>query len=128
VGYFDALARSSFKTAADGRRFFFPYGTLGRGYAIPGEDEFRRLRQGVKTYYMVGLPVGLAAVALAGPWGMVMLPVLILPYVVWAGVRCRGLQPTDERLTVGEAWRAHIGSGAEPERTPSPTRGIGPGA
>jgi hypothetical protein len=30
MGYFDALASASFKTAADGRRLFFPWGVLVR--------------------------------------------------------------------------------------------------
>jgi hypothetical protein len=41
----DALTNSSFKTTKDGRRFFFPWGVLGRGYLIPNEQDFDRLRR-----------------------------------------------------------------------------------
>ncbi len=35
TGYFNALTAGYFKTGADGRKLFFPWGTMGRGYAIP---------------------------------------------------------------------------------------------
>ena len=57
MGYFDALTSSSFKTTEDGRRLFFPWGTLGRGYAIPSEEEFERLRRRVKAYLAISLPL-----------------------------------------------------------------------
>jgi len=53
VGYFDAVTSSSFKTTEDGRRLFFPWGTLGRGYVIGSDKEFGRLRSCVKAYCAV---------------------------------------------------------------------------
>jgi hypothetical protein len=108
MGYFDALASSSFKTTEDGRRLFFPWGTLGRGYAIPSEAEFERLRRGVKAYLAISLPL----IILAVTWkrflgGSVLLPLLIVPYALWARSQCRRLQPTEEKLTLSETGQAH---------------------
>ena len=45
MGYFDALTSGYFKTAPDGRKLFFPWGVLGRGYAIDSEQDYERLRR-----------------------------------------------------------------------------------
>ena len=112
MGYFDALTSSSFKTTEDGRWLFFPYGTLGRGYAIPSEEEYERLRRHVKAYMVVSLPL----IVIAGNWkgslgGAAILPVLIVPYILWAQFQCRRLHRTDEKLTLSESiagqGRAH---------------------
>ena len=129
MGYFDALAASSFKTGQDGRRLFFPYGTLGPGLVIRGETEYRRLRRRLTINLMVALSLGWTAVGLGGLWGGgVILPVLILPYVFWAAVQCRRMERTDERVTLGEAWRVQDGDDDEHERKMSHLEGIPPGA
>lgn len=53
MGYFDALASASFKTASDGSRLFFPWGAWGRGYVIASEHDYPRLRQQFKIFYKV---------------------------------------------------------------------------
>jgi len=104
MGHFDALASSSFKTNEDGQRFFFPWGTLGHGYAIPSEAEFERLRRGVKAYMVISLPLIIAFVTWKGfLGGAAILPLLIVPYVVWLRSQCRRLQRTEEKLTLGES-------------------------
>ena len=45
MGYFDALTSSYFKTAADGRKLFFPWGVLGRGYLFDSDRDYERLRR-----------------------------------------------------------------------------------
>ena len=44
MGYFDALTSGTFKTTPDGKRLFFPWGTLGRGYIVGTETDYERLR------------------------------------------------------------------------------------
>lgn len=63
MGYFDGLASGSFKTAQDGRRLFFPWGVLGRGYAIASEQDYERLRRQVKWFMIVSfaLIIGLGS-------------------------------------------------------------------
>ena len=40
-GYFNALTSGYFKTGADGRKLFFPWGIFGSGYAIPSDAALR---------------------------------------------------------------------------------------
>jgi hypothetical protein len=104
MGYFDALTSSSFKTKDDGQQLFFPWGILGCGYAIPSETEFDRLRRTVKAYLVICLPLTFVFVSWKGLLGgAVILPLLIVPYVVWVQSRCRRLQRTKERLTLAES-------------------------
>jgi hypothetical protein len=104
MGYFDALTSSSFKTTDDGRRLFFPWGTLGRGYDIPSEEELERLRRHVKAYMVVSLPLIIVAVTWKGfLGGVALMPVLIVPYVLWTQSQCRRLSRTDEKLTLSES-------------------------
>ena len=104
MGYFDALTSSSFKITPDGRRLFFPWGTLGRGYAIPSEKDFERLRRHVKAYMVISLPLIILAVIWQGFLGgaVILLP-LMVPYGVWARYQCRRLQGTDEKLSLSES-------------------------
>ena len=76
MGYFDGLTSGSFKTAEDGRKLFFPWGVLGRGYVLASEQDDARLRRQLKVYMMVSLALiiftgplagNLATLALAGP-------------------------------------------------------------
>lgn len=104
MGYFDALASGSFKTTEDGRKLFFPAGAFGRGYVVPSEGEFEKLRKGVKIYLIVALLLIICLVPFAGALtGVVLVPVLIAPYALWAYMQCRHMERTDERLTVREA-------------------------
>jgi hypothetical protein len=85
MDYFDALARGPFKRTDDGRRLFFPWGPLGGGDAVPSEAEFDRLRRNVKAYLLMCvllIPVAMAWKGVAG--GLTLLPLLLLPYVLWA--------------------------------------------
>ena len=104
MGYFDALTSSCFKTTEDGRRLFFPWGTLGRGYAVASEVEFQRLRQRVKAYLVISLPLIIVAVIWKGfLGGTAILPLLLVPYIVWVQSQCRHLESTDEKLTFSES-------------------------
>jgi hypothetical protein len=136
MGYFDALTSSSFKTTLDGHRLFFPWGVLGRGYVIGSEPEYKRLRGHVKIYLIIGIagaiPAGLAAAkgvlttrdylagfVVAAAWGLL----CIVFYIAWLRYLLRGLQPSDEKLSLRESmatqareqslmllWVAEIGS------------------
>jgi hypothetical protein len=104
MGYFDALTSSSFKTTADGRRLFFPWGIWGRGYAIPTEQDYERLRNLVKTYTIVSLVVVIGAIALFPVlWALGVAAVLIAFYLAWLPNLLRGLTPTDEQLSWQES-------------------------
>ncbi len=104
MGYFDGLTSGSFKTAQDGRRLFFPWGYLGRGYVIPSDDTAERLRRQLKTYYIVML------VGIVGTSGFhafitsaVVAVVCIAFYAIWAHRQVAKLQPAGEAMSFGES-------------------------
>jgi hypothetical protein len=112
MGYFDALASSSFKIAQDGRRLFFPYGVLGRGYVIDSEQDFKRLERQIKIFMIVSLIVLIGFCSLGSYLqSIVIAAVLIGFHAVWAWHLTRRLQRSDERLSLKESTasqaRAH---------------------
>jgi Ca2+/Na+ antiporter len=102
MGYFDALTTSSFKTTEDGRRFFFPYGTIGRGYIIPTEDEYHKLRRAVKIYMMISFFLVILVTRLPLLIGLIVVAILLIPYFLWAHAKSRQMQITQEKLTFKE--------------------------
>jgi hypothetical protein len=104
MGYFDALVSSSFKVAQDGHRLFFPWGTLGRGYVIDSEEDFRRLERLIKMFMVVSLilVIGLSSFGSYLQSFVVAVP-LIGFYAVWARYLTRRLQPSNERLSLKES-------------------------
>src|SRR5206468_824899 len=66
MGYFDGLTSSSFKTGQDGRKLFFPWGAMGRGYTIESERDYERLRSQVKSYIIVSFVLIIASSTLSG--------------------------------------------------------------
>jgi len=104
MGYFDALTSSSFKRASDGRRLFFPYGILGRGYIIDSEQAYETLRRRIKAFIVAGLVLIIGASALQGLAGAFFIAALSIAfYVIWARFLLRGLQQSDEKLSLEES-------------------------
>jgi len=105
MGYFDALTSSYFKAGADGRQVFFPWGVLGRGYALPSAEACNTLRGKLKIYTIVALTaiIGTSAVRMylvsAG-----ITAVLVGFYVVWVRFLLRGLAPVEETLSLPESY------------------------
>jgi hypothetical protein len=104
MDYFEAMASSSFKTAADGRQLFFPWRAWGRGYVIGSELGYARLRRQITIYniaaivLIVGTLIPLGFVA-----GFAMAAALMVFYLAWTRYLLRGLQPSDERLSLRES-------------------------
>ncbi len=104
MGYFDFLTSSYFKTAPDGRKLFFPWGVLGRGYAIGSEQDYLRLHQQIKIYMIVSLVLVLGSASLEGDLvGLAVATLLIGFYAVWSQYLLRRRQRSDERLSLQEA-------------------------
>jgi len=104
MGYFDALTSGSFKTAQDGRRLFFPWGIWGRGYAMASEQDYERLRQQMKTYYIVSLVLIIGSVAAKIYVASIIVGALLLGfYLVWMRSLLPRLQPSGERLSLQES-------------------------
>jgi len=104
VGYFDALTSSYFKATPDGRRLFFPWGVMSRGYVIGSEQDYERLRGQLKIYTVVSLVLIIGSVAAAGfLWSLGVVALLILFYLCWLPYLLRRMQPSDERLSLTES-------------------------
>jgi Ca2+/Na+ antiporter len=115
MGYFDALASGNFKTAADGSRLFFPWGILGRGYAVASQEDYQRMRQQIKIYYIVSLVLIIISAGLRAYVAEAVIVVLLLGfYLVWMLSLQRRLQPSNERLSLREsmATQARVHSAA----------------
>ena len=116
MGYFDALTSSYFKTAADGRKLFYPWGVLGRGYAIATEQDQQRLRRQLKIYTIVSFVLIVGACVLQTYLVAILIAVaLIVFYLFWVRRLIAGLQPSGEGLSMRESFTAqalaHSGSG-----------------
>src|SRR3954454_2116217 len=112
MGYFDALTSGYFKTATDGRKLFFPWGVLGRGYTIDSQQDYEQLRRQVKAYTIVSLVLIVGVTALQAYVGAVVLGALLIAfYLGWMRYLLRGLQASDERLLLQDSMtsqaRAH---------------------
>src|SRR5579863_10559488 len=99
MGYFDALTNSSFKTAEDGTSLFFPWGIVGRGYGIPTEQHYLRLRQQIKTYLVVSFVLIVPSAIMVGVAAFAILVPLIGFYLIWMRYVLRDLKRSDERLS-----------------------------
>jgi hypothetical protein len=106
MGYFDALTIGSFKTARDGRRSFFPWGVLGRGYVIGLEPDYERLRYVIKAYIIVAMALIISSLALLGYLAGLVVGALIVFYAAWTRYLLRGLQPSEERLSLQESMNS----------------------
>jgi len=108
MGFLDALCEGSFVQRPDGRVIFFPWGAAGRGYAIPTEERYRRLRRETRRLLAVGL-LGLPIVATLGMERLGLRSVvaigilLALLGALRLALLTRGLEPSPERITRAES-------------------------
>lgn len=116
--YVDALLSSWFKTAQDGRKLFYPRGVWGCGYVIASEQDYKRVVRQIKILWCVSLVLmGIGAVALSAVLkGYLALLtsaalLILLYFIVGAPYLVRGMQPSEERLSLLESYtsqaRAH---------------------
>lgn len=111
MGYFDGLADGSFKRTDDGRIIFYPWGILGSGYEIPTDESYREIRQYVKRYLIVSLPLVIALFIFAG-WlfAFVALPILFLAYLFKIRNLTREFTKASEKLSLKESYQLQAAS------------------
>jgi hypothetical protein len=108
MGLLDALCEGTFVQRPDGRILFFPWGALGRGYALSSDEEHRRLRRATKRLLVLGL-VGVPVAASVGMQSLGLGPIAAIgALLAVSGTLClgwltRGLEPCPERITRAEA-------------------------
>jgi hypothetical protein len=108
LGLLDALCEATFVRRPDGRVHFFPWGAVGRGYALASEEEHQRLRR--KTKRLLGLALlGCPLVASVGMESLglrsmaafgLLLALFGVARLAWL---TRGLERSAERITRTEA-------------------------
>lgn len=115
MGYFRGLTSSSFKTTEDGRRLFYPWGVLGRGYLVGSEENYGRLRKQMKTYIVVSVVLIIVAPSLFRGFNLgvsaALAGVCLAFYLTWMCILLPSLNATDEGLSLKESMtsqaRAH---------------------
>ena len=104
MGYLDAVTSSYLRTGKDGRRLFYPWGAMGRGYVVPTEDEFERLHRIAKIFTAAFLVLVIVPAALQMPAATVVIAAVVaLFYSLWARGLVRRLEPSAEKLSVRAA-------------------------
>ena len=108
MGYFDGLTDACFKKSDTGTTLFFPWGVIGKGYALKSQSEVDRFRGFIKKYYMVILPTVIGIQITVGfvP-NLVLLPVTLCWFHFTIKRMLAGMPVTNEKLTLSEA---HAGS------------------
>lgn len=104
MGYFDAFINSLVKTGKDGRKIFYPWGIMGRGYILPSEEDFLRIRKNLIIYFITCFLI----MILPAPWlntieVAVLAFVLLIPYVIWVYINFHGMEQAAEKLSSSES-------------------------
>lgn len=107
MGYFDALTSSYFKTGADGRKVFYPWGVLGRGYVVATEQDQQRLLRQVNTFTIVSFVLIVGACVFQAYLVAVLITLAVIVfYLFWVRRLIAGLQPSSEGLSMRESFTA----------------------
>ena len=79
MSFIDYFGEVAFKTAADGKRVFFPYGVLGKGRVVDTDETYQRLFTHQKWWSFGGLVI---AIALSKFFGWQIISVFIFLFAV----------------------------------------------
>jgi len=111
MDYFEAIAASSFITNDRGQRIFFPWGPLGKGYVVPTDDEYERLRVALVRSFRTVRPLGLLLVLswLWMPWTVdcALAFLFFFGYAFWLRTVTSGWSQSAERLSFGRNVSNH---------------------
>ena len=108
MGFLDELNSTPIKTMPDGQRMFFPYGNWGRGYIIPTQEDYDRLRRLIGIYTVVALALRLGAATVSEFWLLVVGAGLMGFYLLWVRIVLDGMQRTEETTTYNEVMEPHV--------------------
>ena len=104
MGYLDAVTSSCLRTGKDGRRLFYPWGPMGRGYVVPTEDEFERLRRIARISTAAFLVLVIVSAALQMYLATVVIGAgFALFQLFWTRGLVRRLEPSAEKISIREA-------------------------
>lgn len=99
-----------FKTTADGRQLYFPWGYWGKGYLIASEADNARVRGWRKIFVLVACVLIVAALIFQNrnsftPYSIAI--GYIAAYAVWTRFAVAGLAPTQEKMSAREIMATH---------------------
>jgi hypothetical protein len=107
MAFFDFLTASNFKSTQEGHKLFFPWGPLGRGYVVAAQQDCERLERQLNNFFFISTLTSVAAAMVFGIWGLVVAALFPAYYAAVLKPRLlRGLQPSDERLSLRESAAA----------------------
>ena len=106
MGYFDGLADVLFKTAPDGRKIFYPYGILGKGYILPDDASYQKCKRFIKTWHLFWIPFLLIIQLLPTFWTLFLIsvPIYFLLYDFLARKLVKGGVVSELKLTYIESF------------------------
>jgi hypothetical protein len=105
MDYFDGLTDAKFKTDAQRRLLFYPWGILSKGYVLPDESKKQQIRRFVRLYYIVFWPVIIGTMIFIG-WifSFAVMFLLFLWYYFETSRFLKGLPIAGEKLSLSESY------------------------
>ena len=104
MSYLDALVNSLFKKSESGATLFYPYGIIGKGYAVSSASEHSRIRSALKVYYVVTFLAMVISIYFLNWFYAAGCAILgIGGYLVWSATVTRRLVVSAERLRYSES-------------------------
>jgi hypothetical protein len=106
---FDAVTSPYFKLAQDGRKLFFPWGILGRGYVVTSQEEYERMRRRLGAFMIIWLLLVVVAKVWNSDLALISLEIGVAFYAVWAVCRVRSLHLSDQWQSLPSKLLANSG-------------------
>jgi hypothetical protein len=104
MNYLDSIVNPLFKKSESGSTLFYPWGILGKGYAVRSESEESHIRSLLKVYYLLFLVAMIFCFYVLGWQYAVFCAVLGLGwYAIWSAKVTRPLSASDEKLKYSES-------------------------
>ena len=104
MSYLDALVNSLFKKSESGATLFYPYGIIGKGYAVSSASEHSRIRSALKVYYVVTFLAMVISIYFLNWFYAAGCAILgIGGYLAWSASVTRRLVASSERLRYSES-------------------------
>jgi succinate dehydrogenase hydrophobic anchor subunit len=106
MGYFDGLTDALFKTAPDGRKIFYPHGIISRGYILPDDATYQKVRRFIKAWAIFWIPFLLIIQFSPAFWTLffITVPIYLLLYNFSARKMVKGCAISELRLTYLESF------------------------
>ena len=107
MGYFDGLTESTFKKNANGDFLFYPWGSLGNGFLINTEENYKEIYKRIKLFNILALPISMCSYFFGGLIiSLVVGSIFFLFYYSYTKNVTSNLSQVDEKLLLIENYQA----------------------